>query len=284
MHEFNDKVAVITGSASGIGRGLAEKCVQEGMKVVLADIEGPALEQTEKELKSRGGNVLAVRTDVAREKDMENLARESLDAFGAVHLLFNNAGIGGPRVQLWELTDLDWRWITGVNLWGVIYGLKVFVPIMLRQDSDCHIVNTASIAGLSTIPNPAYAMTKHGIVGLTEALYLQLRQIHARINVSVLCPGLIRTRIMESERNRPAELQNEVDNKTMTPQQQATLEKFLEMHDTAMPPAKYAERVFKDIQEEKFYILSEDKYLDNVRQRMEIILDEGSPELSGHFP
>lgn len=284
MRKFKNKVAVITGAASGIGRGLAGKCVQEGMNVVLADIETPALEQTEKELKAGGGNVLAFQTDVSKESDLEELAGKTLDEFGAVHLLFNNAGVGGLRGLLWELTPLDWQWMMGVNLWGVIYGLKVFVPIMLGQDSDCHIVNTASIAGLSTIPNTAYAMTKHGIVGLTEALHLQLRQMNARIGVSVLCPGLIQTRILESERNRPAELQNESVNQTVTPQQQDTLQRFLKMRETAMTPAQYADKVFKAVREEIFYIFSEEKYLENVRQRMEIILNEGTPELSGHFP
>ena len=284
MREFKGKVAVITGSASGIGRGLAEKCVQEGMKVVLADVETPALEQAEKELKTKGGTVLAIQTDVSKENDMKELAKKTVDEFGAVHLLFNNAGVGGLRRLIWELTQCDWQWIMGVNLWGVIHGLKVFVPIMLRQDSDCHIVNTASIAGLSTIPNAAYAMTKHGIVGLTEALHLQLRQINAKIKVSALCPGLIQTRILESERNRPVELQNESENQTLTPQQQATLERFLKMRETAMSPAQCADKVFKAIKEEKFYVFSEDKYRENVQQRMEIILDEGTPELSKYFP
>jgi NAD(P)-dependent dehydrogenase (short-subunit alcohol dehydrogenase family) len=172
----------------------------------------------------------------------------------------------------------------GVNLWGVIHGLKVFVPIMLGQGSDCHIVNTASIAGLSTMPDTAYAMTKHGIVGLTEALHLQLRQIDAKIRVSVLCPGLIKTRIFESARNRPAELQNGDVNQTDTPQQQAALKRVLKMVETAMSPAQYADKVFTAIKENKFYILSEDRYRENVRQRMDIILEDGTPELSKHFP
>ena len=284
MKDFEDKVAVITGAASGIGRGLADRCIQEGMKVVLADIETPALEQTEAELRDKGGHVVAVQTDVSKENDIEHLANKTVDNFGAVHLLFNNAGVSVGASPLWELTQLDWKWIMGVNLLGVIHGLKVFIPIMLRQDSECHIVNTASIAGLSSMSNPAYAMTKHGVVGLTEALHLQLRQIDAKIRVSVLCPGLIKTQIMESDRNRPAELQNESLTQTMTSQQQAIREKFLQLRETAMSPAQYADRVFKAIREEKFYIFSEDKYLENVRQRMEIILNDGTPELSKYFP
>lgn len=157
MREFKNKIAVITGSASGIGRGLAEKCIQEGMKVVLADIEKPALEQTKKELMAKGDNILAVQTDVSKESDMEELAKKTMEKFGAVHLLFNNAGVVCVGSPMWEMTQLDWQWIVGVNIWGVIYGLKVFIPIMLQQDSDCHIVNTASIAGLSTVPDAPYA-------------------------------------------------------------------------------------------------------------------------------
>lgn len=284
MREFKNKVAVITGSASGIGRGLAERCIQEGMKVVLADIEPPALEQAEKELKAKGGDVLAVQTDVSKESDIKELAKRTLDKFNAVHLLFNNAGVVCVGSPVWEMTQFDWQWMMGVNLWGVIHGLKVFVPIMLRQGSDCHIVNTASIAGLSTMPDTAYAMTKHGIVGLTEALHLQLRQIDAKIRVSVLCPGLIKTRIFESARNRPTELQNGDVNQTDTPQQQAALKRVLEMVETAMSPAQYADKVFTAINENKFYILSEDRYRENVRQRMDIILKDGTPELSKHFP
>ena len=284
MREFKNRIAVITGSASGIGRGLAERCIQEGMKVVLADIETPALEQTEKELKAKGGNVLAVQTDVSKESDIKELAKKTMDKFGAVHLLFNNAGVVCVGSPVWEMTQLDWQWLMGVNLWGVIHGLKVFIPIMLRQDSDCHIVNTASIAGLSTIPDTPYAMTKHGIVGLTEALHLQLMQTNAKIRVSILCPGLIKTRIFESARNRPAELQNESVNQTATHQQQATIERVLKMVETAMSPAQYADKVFKAIKEEKFYVFSEDRYRENVQQRMEIILDEGTPELSKYFP
>ena len=284
MREFKNKIAVITGSASGIGRGLAEKCIQEGMKVVLADIEKPALEQTKKELMAKGDNILAVQTDVSKESDMEELAKKTMEKFGAVHLLFNNAGIVCVGSPVWEMTRLDWQWIIGVNIWGVIYGLKVFIPIMLQQDSDCHIVNTASIAGLSTVPDAPYAMTKHGIVGLTEALHLQLRQIDAKIRVSVLCPGLIRTRIFHSDRNRPAELQNQSLNQTSPPKQKAAIERVIEMQETAMTPVQLADKVLKAIKEETFYIFSEDRYRENVQQRMEIILNEGTPEISKYFP
>lgn len=284
MKEFKDKVAVITGAASGIGKGLASHCVERGMKVVLADIEEAPLQETKQSFQNQGAEVLAIHTDVSNLPDVEVLAEKTIETYGSVHLLFNNAGVLGALGLPWESTQSDWQWIIGVNLWGIIHGIKVFVPIMLRQGSDCHIVNTASIAGLSTVPTVAYAMTKHGIIGLTEALYLQLKQANARIGVSVLCPGVIRSRIHESARNRPAELRNEVESPPLTPQQQVTLEEFLKMLETAMTPKQYAEKVFIAIEEDKFYVFSEDKYRENIQQRMGIILSEGSPELSKYYP
>ena len=147
MKEFEDKVAVITGAASGIGRAMAERCVQEGMKVVLADVEVETLTKTEASMKASGATVLAVRTDVSQARDVEALAQKTLDVFGAVHLLCNNAGVA-TEAAIWESTIAEWEWVMGVNLWSVIHGVRVFVPIMLAQDTECHIVNTASMAGL----------------------------------------------------------------------------------------------------------------------------------------
>ena len=151
MKEFKDKVAVITGAASGIGRALADRCVQEGMKVVLADVEVEALTKTEESMKAAGATVLAVRTDVSQAGDVEALAEKTLEAFGAVHLLCNNAGVA-TEAAVWESTIAEWEWVMGVNLWGVIHGVRVFVPVMLAQDTECHVVNTASMAGLISGP------------------------------------------------------------------------------------------------------------------------------------
>jgi len=143
MNEFEGKVAVITGAASGIGRAIADRCAKEGIKVVLADIEQEALDQAAIELEDLGATVLVVQTDVSDHNEVETLVQKTLDKFGAVHLLFNNAGVvvGGA---VWEQSLADWQWILGVNLWGVIHGIRAFVPIMLKQDTECHIVNTAS--------------------------------------------------------------------------------------------------------------------------------------------
>src|SRR5947209_4283023 len=208
MKDFQGKVAVVTGAASGIGRALAGKSAQEGMKVVLADIEEDALRQAEEELKASGADVLAVRTDVSKAEEVEALAQQAFDRYGAVHLLFNNAGVG-TGLTVWESSLADWQWVLGVNLWGVIHGIHFFVPRMLAQDSEGHIVNTASSAGLiSSSGLGIYKVSKHGVVTLSETLALELAGQGARIKASVLCPEWVNTRIMDSERNRPQALQN----------------------------------------------------------------------------
>ena len=203
MKDFQDKVAVVTGAASGIGRALAGKSAQVGMKVVLADIEESALKQAEDELKASGAQVLAMRTDVSQAAEVERLAQKAFETYGAVHLLFNNAGVAAGTT-VWESSLTDWQWVLGVNLWGVIYGLHYFVPRMLAQDTEGHIVNTASAAGLiSSQGLGIYKVSKHGVVTLSETLALELAARGARLKVSVLCPEWVNTRIIDAERNRP---------------------------------------------------------------------------------
>jgi len=276
MKEFKGKVAVITGGASGIGRGIAERCVREGMKVVLADIDEANLAKTETELKTAGGTVLGVRTDVSKRSDVELLARQAFDVFGQVHLLFNNAGVaaGGPP---WEATWNDWEWVIGVNLWGVIHGVKVFTPLMMAQNSECHIINTSSAAGLMVGSSSApYAATKHAVVALSESLYLALQQRNSLVKVSVLCPGLVRTNIANAERNRPAQLHNEPI--TMTPERQAGLAAFAAAVEAGMPPLQVAGVVFEAIQKEQFYILSHPKWMEAVQLRTDKLLRMENPQ------
>ena len=168
--------------------------------------------------------MLAVRTDLSKRSDVELLARQAFDAFGEVRLLFNNAGVAAGGAP-WEATWNDWEWVIGVNLWGVIHGVKVFTPLMLAQNTECHIVNTSSAAGLIVGGGSApYAVTKHAVVALSESLYLTLQQRNSLVKVSVLCPGLVRTNIADAERNRPADLRNEPV--AMTPEMQAGLARF----------------------------------------------------------
>ena len=190
------KVAVITGAASGIGRGLAERFAAEGMRVVLADVDEGALAELAAALETKGATVLAIKTDVSKPAEVENLAVQTLDTFGAVHILCNNAGVVCSR-PIWEHTLADWEWVLGVNLWGVIHGIRAFVPRMLAQDDACHIVNTASILGLvGGSGEGIYKVSKHGVVVLSETLADELAQKEANIQVHVLCPGWVRTGIL----------------------------------------------------------------------------------------
>jgi NAD(P)-dependent dehydrogenase (short-subunit alcohol dehydrogenase family) len=275
MKEFKGKVAVITGGASGIGRGLAERCLSEGMKVVLADVEEASLAKAETELKSQGGTVLSVRTDVSKRSDVEQLARRAFDAFGLVHLLVNNAGIaagGSP----WEATWNDWEWAIGVNLWGVIHGVKVFTPLMLAQNAEGHIVNTASAAGLVVGGASApYSATKHAVVALTESLYLALEQRNARVKVSVLCPGMVHTNIVNAERNRPAELKNPPVE--LSPAMRAGLDFFKAAMEAAMSPRQVADIVFEAIRKEQFYIVTHPEWMEVVRMRTDDLVRLENP-------
>jgi NAD(P)-dependent dehydrogenase (short-subunit alcohol dehydrogenase family) len=276
MKEFKGKVALITGAASGIGRGIAERCVSEGMKVVLADIDEASLSKAETELKAAGGTVLGVRTDVSKRSDVELLARRAFDAFGAVNLLFNNAGVAAGGAP-WEATWNDWEWVIGVNLWGVIHGVKVFTPLMLAQNTECHIINTSSAAGLVVGSGSApYAVTKHGVVALSESLYLALQQRNALVKVSVLCPGVVRTNIAYAERNRPAELRNEAV--AMTPERQAGLAALKAVMEASMPPHQVADVVFEAIQKEQFYILSHPEWMEAVQLRTDKLLRMENPQ------
>jgi NAD(P)-dependent dehydrogenase (short-subunit alcohol dehydrogenase family) len=271
VKEFRDRVAVITGAASGIGLGLARRCAREGMKLVLADIDANALAQTADELRGAGATVVAVRTDVSKAGDVEALAQKTIEAFGEVHLLFNNAGVAISPV-VWETPLKDWEWILGVNLWGVIHGIHFFVPLMLQQAAGGHIVNTASAAGLVEGPGlGAYKVTKHGIVSLSETLHYELARQGADVHVSVLCPGFVTTRLMDtSARYRP----------TNAPMSAPELDddKFLrDGTDAGLSTDEIAERVFLAIRNEKLYILPHPHTKDQVRFRMETILNDRNP-------
>lgn len=279
MKELGGKVAVVTGAASGIGRAMAERFAAEGMKVVLADVETDALARAEAELKAGGATVLAVRTDVSRADDVEALAQATLDAFGAVHVLCNNAGVSPVMGPSWELTEADWQWVLGVNLWGVLHGIHAFVPIMLRQGSECHVVNTASAAGLiAGLPwFSTYSVAKHGVVNLSESMHRELASVGSRVKVSVLCPSWVKTRLMDADRNRPALLRNEPSAST-PPAQAALMEQAVRQFvEGGTDPQEIATLVVDAIRSERFWILPHPEAKELVRTRMEDILGERNP-------
>ncbi|MBE0626702.1 MAG: SDR family oxidoreductase [Burkholderiales bacterium] len=276
MKDFLGKVAVITGGASGLGRAMAERFAREGMSIVLADVEPGALARAEAEMKAAGAKVIGVRTDVSKAADVEALAQATLAAYGAVHLLANNAGVA-PLGNAWENSVADWEWTLGVNLWGVIHGLRVFTPIMLAQGGEAHIVNTASVSGLISPPGSAmYNVTKHAVVTLTETLYHDLALKQARIGCSVLCPAYVPTGIVDSERNRPAPLQNPAQEKSAEQQaREALLRKAVT--SGKLSAEDVAQKVFEAVRDERFYILTHARIKPSIQWRMEDILQERRP-------
>jgi len=270
MKDLDGKIAVVTGAASGIGRAMAEKFLAQGMKVVLADIEPEELHRTEREL-AQQGVIAAVTTDVSRAEDVQALADAAKQTFGAVHVLCNNAGVGMGGA-MWEQTVRDWEWLFGVNVWGVVHGIRVFVPMMLKQSDECHIVNTASAAGLDARPwLGMYSASKYAVVAMSESLREELRMTGAKIGVSVVCPAVVNTRIGDAERNRPLTLQNDAD---VAPpaQAQAFGEAFRSMLAHGSPPERIADAVVDAIKTGRLYVMPQVGTEARVRARLERIL------------
>lgn len=250
MKDFKGRVAVVTGAASGIGKGLARAAARVGMTLVIADLEEAALQRTAKELTDEGVSVRARRTDVSCAEDVEALADFAFAEHGAVHLLCNNAGVIAGRGAAWEITLDDWRWLVGVNLWGLVHGIRAFVPRMLEQDAPAHILNTGSIAGLVSSPGLAvYKATKHAVVSISETLHHDLRAVKAKIGVSVLCPAGVETHLSEAARNRPANLADatEPDYAAVVQHRDPSLMKS---------PDEIANLAFDAVREGRFYVLT----------------------------
>jgi NAD(P)-dependent dehydrogenase (short-subunit alcohol dehydrogenase family) len=273
MKNFANKTAVITGAGSGFGREFARIAAGLGMKLVLADIQADTLAVISSELGN--ADILALRTDVSKAADMEALAAAAYARFGAVHLLFNNAGVvaGG---YLWENSTADWEWVLGVNLWSVIHGIRLFVPRMISQGDECHIVNTASAAGLlSAQMLGAYNVSKHAVVTLSETLFQDLRVAEANIGVTVLCPAFVATGIADAERNRPAELHN--DAMPTASQTSALLNTRKATSSGRLNAADVAAQTFDCIRQGKFYCFTHPKILGSVETRMRDILLARNP-------
>lgn len=268
-------VAVVTGAASGIGFGLSQRFAAEGMRVVMADVEEPALHEAAGKLSGQGATVLPVLTDVSSAKQVEALRDQAVREFGRVHLLCNNAGVGGPTGRLWLVPDGDWQWVLGVNLGGVINGIRAFVPLLLEQDV-AHIVNTASIFGVFAGALGPYGISKHAIVALTETLYADLRALglEQKLGVSVLCPGAVRTNFGDSARNRPASAGPTLERDDA---ERARAERFSQLAVGGRDPAGVAAILVDGIRAGRFYILTSDNRNHAVRRRAEEILSGGPP-------
>ncbi len=256
MDTIDQRTAVITGAASGMGLAFARRFAREGANVVLADVEAGALDLAVDQLRSAGAEVLGVRTDVSRADEVEALAATAIEHYGRVNVVCNNAGVaaGGP---IWELTLSDWEWTLGVNLWGVIHGIRSFVPHLIEH-GDAHVVNTASIAGHLSYPYMgAYNASKHAVVTISETLHHELQMAGSSVGVSVLCPGLVNTGILDSDRNRPERLQRPLDEPDPTEEMEAMRAAIHEVYEQALDPAVVADQVLDAILENRFYVFTD---------------------------
>lgn len=266
MRHLSGRVAVITGAASGIGRALAARFAAEGMRCVLADVEEAALESAVADLRRSGGDMVGIPTDVANPDEVQALADRTIEEFGAVHLLCNNAGVGTGS-DFAKIPLAVWEWVLGVSLWGVIHGCRTFLPLLLEQD-EAHIVNTASMAALNGHPLglAPYTTAKSGVLGLSQNLYFELAATtHGRVGVSVLIPGLTRTRIFSSGRNRPPAVPEPPPSSFRETSQKA----IAGVWDDALDPEDVAGIVVEAIREQRFYILTHpDESFDMVEQQL----------------
>jgi NAD(P)-dependent dehydrogenase (short-subunit alcohol dehydrogenase family) len=278
MQALRDKVAVVTGAASGIGRALATAFAAEGMRVVLADVEAAALDEAAHAIAHGGAQAIAVPTDVSKGEQVDALAVAAERAFGAVHVVCNNAGVSVSGLS-WMHTIADWEWVLGVNLWGVIHGVRVFTPRLLAAGAEGHIVNTASMAGLLSAPGMAvYDVSKHGVVTLSESLYHELRMLAAPIGVSVLCPGFVNTRILDSARNRPAML---ADTVPAMPGREQLEEVARGLLAAGMPPERVAALVVDALRTGRFWILPHPEWKAILRTRIDDVLEDRNPSQTG---
>ncbi len=277
MRQLEGKVAVITGAASGIGRALALRFAAERMKLALADVEPEPLEAVRSALANAGADVVAVRTDVSRGDEVEELARRTFEAFGTAHVVCNNAGVGlGGRA--WEIAPADWSWIVGVNMWGVVHGIRSFVPRMIEQ-GEGHVVNTASVAGLLSAPGmAAYSATKQAVIAISECLHHDLAlATGGNVRVSVLCPAWVKTNIADSERNRPLPADDEPA-RAISARERRIKERTRATVAAGMPPEEVADMVLRAIVEERFWVLTHPQTKSAIEARMRGILDETNPD------
>lgn len=274
MDQINGKVAVITGGASGIGFSLARRLGAQGMKLVIADIEPAALEKATEALRTEGYEAIGVRTDVGRYEDVEALAAATIEAFGRVHLVVNNAGVSitGP---IWEMSLDDWRWVYDVNVWGVIHGIKAFVPLLMSQGEGGHVVNTASEAGFIGIGEHApYCSSKAAVVSMSKALHAELTAQVTAIGVSVVCPGLVDTKIHQSWRNRPAGDQPWSRRES---EDAAHLDGSSKFQARGVTPDEIADLIVQAVREDRFYVFNSENWVEMIHREFEAALRSEAP-------
>ena len=283
MDSLNGRTAVITGAASGIGRAMAQSFGSAGMKIALADVEAGPLEEARKALAGDGIEARAFVCDVSQADAVHKLAEDARDAFGNLHVVCNNAGVflGGTT---WQTSLSDYEWILNVNVWGVIHGIRTFVPIFLEQDEPAHVVNTASMAGLTTGPmTAAYFMSKHAVVSLSESLFHELAaRENCPVGVSVVCPELVNTRIFQADRNRPAHLKRDAEEDL--PEETKQVEAVVStVASTGVDPSMLAERTLEAVRENRFWVLppANDPWREAARLRNESIDNATNPTLGG---
>ena len=273
MKDFKGKNGVITGAASGIGYALAEKLAKEGMNIILADIEQDALDTAVEKISQHGVETLGVRADVMQKDQVGHLFNESIKAFDKVNFLCNNAGVASTVLAdgIWELDDKDWEWVLGVNFYGTLYGLQLFVPHMIKHNEKGHVLNTISLAGI--LPGEGiYGVSKHAALALSESLWQGLRDAKSKIGASVLCPGFVNTNIIESNRNRPDDLTSENKTNFILKKLASTVLK------RGKEPDEIADVTFDAIKHGHFYILPHTNYDEMINERYSRILARTEPQ------
>lgn len=277
MLDPRGKVAVVTGAASGIGRALAERFGRDGMRLVLSDVERGALERTAAEIAGTGVELISVATDVSIEAEVDALAASTLERFGAVHVVCNNAGVGSRGLTLHDLPRRDFEWVLGVNLWGVIHGIRAFLPHLRLQDEG-HIVNTASVSGLYHLPRMGpYNASKAAVIALSETLQFELANEGSKVGVSVLCPSWVRTNISAAVRNLPERLAYELTTEQAAEMAEYKARRRAQQPD-AMDAADVADQVADAIREQRFYVITHPESIDAMRDRFDRIVRGENPQ------
>jgi NAD(P)-dependent dehydrogenase (short-subunit alcohol dehydrogenase family) len=276
MKDFGGKTAVVTGAGSGMGRAFAQRLAEQGMKVVLADVQVDALDRAVEELSQDGHEVIGVRTDVSSKEAIVALADEAIAAFGKIHVVCNNAGVEGYLDgTLWEATEKDWRWTFDVDFWSVAYGIQVFLPLMLSHGEEGHVVNTCSMTAV-TRAGGMYGIAKHGVLAMSESLFRDLKERGTNIGVSAICPGIIATNLFRGSRNRPEELRNEVE----TPGAAKGRESRERMHARlaeGMSPFTVADIVVDAIRDDRLYVLTDHEWDARIEERHQNIMAGTNP-------